>query len=181
MFPARGLVVLAANPCPCGDYAPVARENRCTCPEVARREYRRKVSGPIADRVDVVRHLYAPGPLERDRYASRETSAEVRARVTLARERQSARYAGLGWRLNAQAPGHLLREEWALPVAGQRMVDDEVYGGRLTRRGAVRVHRLAWTLADLAAAERPSELHVEAAMALRTGAPLPLAALGRAS
>ena len=179
VFPARGTVVLAANPCPCGDYHPVARENRCTCAEVARREYRRKVSGPIADRVDVVRHLLPPAAHERDRFAVRESSAQVRSRVADARDRQSARYAGRGWRLNAQAPGHLLREEWPLPPTGQRTVDDAVYSGRLSRRGAVRVHRLAWTLADLAGSAGPDEVHVDAALALRTGDPLSLVALGR--
>lgn len=181
VFPARGTVILAANPCPCGEYRAVARENRCTCPEVARREYRRKVSGPIADRVDVVRHLLPAGPADADRFAPRETSAQVRARVEEARARQASRYAGLGWRLNSQTPGHLLREEWPLPDAGQARLDDHVYSGRLSRRGAVRVHRIAWTVADLGGRERPGEIEVEVALALRTGADFSLAALGRAS
>jgi len=180
VFPARGMVVLASNPCPCGDYHPTAG-NKCTCLEVARREYRRKLTGPIADRVDITRHLLPAGHLDGDLHAVRETSAEVRLRVAGARERQADRYAGLGWRLNSQVPGHLLREEWPLPRVAQKRLDEEVYAGRLSRRGAVRVHRLAWTLADLTGAHAPVEEHLVASLQLRTGQPLQLGTLGRAS
>ncbi|MGH3443908.1 MAG: YifB family Mg chelatase-like AAA ATPase, partial [Nocardioidaceae bacterium] len=61
-FPARAIVVLACNPCPCGDYHPTDRDNRCTCTEVARREYRKKLSGPIVDRIDIVRHVEPVAP-----------------------------------------------------------------------------------------------------------------------
>ena len=60
------------------------------------------------------------------------------------------RYAGAGWRLNGQVPGAALRERWPLPAA-QQYVDNQLFGGRLSQRGGVRVHRLAWTVADLAA------------------------------
>ncbi|WP_240181827.1 YifB family Mg chelatase-like AAA ATPase [Nocardioides sp. 616] len=178
-FPAGGMVVLAANPCPCGEFHPSAGLDRCECPEVARREYRRKVSGPISDRIDIVRHVLPAQPHERDPFAPREGSPEIRGRVTRARLRQRQRYAGLGWRLNAQAPGHLLRERWPLPDPEQRRVDDEVYAGRLSRRGAIRVHRLAWSVADLAAVDEPGEREVETALRLRTGEPLRSSDLGR--
>jgi magnesium chelatase family protein len=58
-------------------------------------------------------------------------------------------------------------------------VDDAVYGGRLSQRGATRVHRLAWTLADLGGLDRPGVPEVEVALLLRTGEPLPLATLER--
>ncbi len=51
------MLVLAANPCPCGEYHPFARDNGCACGEVRRREYRRKLSGPIADRIDITRFV----------------------------------------------------------------------------------------------------------------------------
>ena len=80
-----------------------------------------------------------------DRFAPRETSAVVRARVSDARLRQLERYADRSWRLNSQAPGPVLQREWPLAAELQQKVDDEIYAGRLTRRGATRVHRLAWT------------------------------------
>ncbi|WP_239456416.1 YifB family Mg chelatase-like AAA ATPase [Nocardioides solisilvae] len=173
VFPAGGMVVLAANPCPCGEYHPSAGQNRCDCPEVVRRDYRRKVSGPVTDRIDITRHVAPTGPRGRDPLERREGSAEIRERVAGARERQAERYAGLAWRLNGQVPGHVLREEWPLPDDGRRRLDDALLAGRLTRRGATRVHRVAWSLADLRGTGGPTDADVDAALRLRSGDPLP--------
>lgn len=169
-FPARSIVVLAANPCPCGHWSDRAGENRCTCTEAARRSYRRKLGGPVADRVDIVRHVERRGAGEA--WSTPESSAEVAVRVRSARDRQAARWAQEGWRLNAHAAGPTLRQRWPLPAAAQRLLDTEVVAGRLTNRGAVRVHRLAWTVADLVGAAHPSEAHVDTALRLRLGEPL---------
>ena len=185
VLPARGLVVLAANPCPCGEFTPDPRTSTCRCPEVRRRDYRAKVNGPITDRIDITRHL---APVERAEspevarmFDAREDSATVRARVASARARQQERYAGEGWRLNAHVPGPVLRDRWPLDESGQRLLDRHLWEGRLTRRGVVRVHRLAWTVADLAVAERPSSTHVDTALRLRAGEPLLMSVLqGRA-
>lgn len=180
-FPARGMVVLACNPCPCGNYHPDARENRCTCAEVSRRDYRRKLSGPIIDRIDIIRQVAPVQPHElRDSFARPEASGPVRARVEAARARQAARYTGRSWRLNAQAPGPVLAQEWPLTDAAQRLVEDQLYAGRLSRRGATRVHRLAWTVADLHGSGHPDLAEVDTALRLRTGDPLLLASLERA-
>jgi magnesium chelatase family protein len=179
-LPARGMLVLACNPCPCGDYSPQAPANACTCHEVKRRDYRSRITGPVADRIDIVRHLAPLRPHDRgDRFGVNESSAQVRERVERARERQAARYAGESWRLNSQAPGPLLRERWPLPDEARRLVDDHVYAGRLTQRGATRVHRLAWTVADLQGVDPPGHEQVDAAVRLRTGEPLLLATLER--
>ena len=180
-FPARGIVAFAANPCPCGDYRADARENRCTCPEKHRRDYLRRVRGPITDRIDITRHLLPLRPHDqRDRWAVPESSATVRRRVVEARARQTVRYADRGWRLNAHVPGPTLLREWPLSSAAQRVVDDGMYHGALSRRGATRVHRLAWTVADLAGADQPSVEHTQTALALRQGEPLLAAAVRRA-
>lgn len=177
-FPARATFLLACNPCPCGEYHPTNRDNRCECLEVRRREYRRKLSGPITDRIDIVRHVEPLAPHERaDRFAVRESSADVRARVTRARAQQSHRFAGTGWRLNGAVPGPVLRERWPLPEEAQVLVDDRVYAGSLTRRGATKVHRLAWTVADLRGESSPRVEDVDTALRLRTGEPLMLSAL----
>lgn len=169
-FPARSIVVLAANPCPCGHWSERSGENRCTCTEAARRSYRRKLSGPVADRVDLLRHVERRGVGET--WSPAESSEQVGQRVAAARRRQTARWADQGWRLNAHAAGPALRQLWPLPPAAQRLLDTEVVAGRLTNRGAVRVHRVAWTVADLAGAEQPSEAHVDTALRLRMGEPL---------
>lgn len=180
VYPARGIVVLASNPCPCGEFHPVSRKNGCTCTEVARREYRRRVTGPIADRIDVLRHVMGPGRGDGGVLESNESSAEIRERVTAARQRQAERHRGTGWRLNGQVPGHVLRARWPLPRELELRLDEQVHTGRLSRRGATRVHRLAWTVADLRGLEVPDAVALETALCLRTGEPLQLTLLGRA-
>jgi len=180
-FPARGMVVLAANPCPCGDAGDDAALSHCNCEPPAMRRYQRKLRGPLADRVDIERRLSsADGWQNGDELAPRETTAAVRERVTAARQRQAQRYAGLSWRLNAHAPAQALRESWPLGADSQARLDTEVRQGRLTRRGATRVHRLAWTITDLAGRAAPADRDLDVALALRRGDPLPLRALERA-
>ena len=179
-LPARGMVVLACNPCPCGEYTPQVSENRCQCREARRRDYRARITGPVADRIDILRHLTPIRPHDRDDlFGPPEESAAVRARVEAARLRQAERYAGTSWRLNGQAPGPMLREHWPLERAGQSLVDDAAYTGRLTQRGAARVHRVAWTVADLCGLRQPGVAEVQTALHLRTGEPLLLSALER--
>ncbi|HEU4810745.1 MAG TPA: YifB family Mg chelatase-like AAA ATPase [Nocardioides sp.] len=179
-FPARGMVVMACNPCPCGDYHSQASQSRCTCSELKRRDYRQRVTGPISDRIDIVRHVVPVRPHDQsDLFGVPESSATVRARVERARLRQEARYVGCSWRLNGQAPGPMLSDAWPLTDEARSKVDGEIYGGRLTRRGAVRVHRLAWTVADLAEVDRPGLAEVDVALRLRSGEPLLLTTLER--
>jgi magnesium chelatase family protein len=182
-FPARAMVVLACNPCPCGDYHPTNRDNRCTCTEISRREYRKKISGPIVDRIDITRNVEPVPPYQaHDVTAVPERSAAIRERVAAARARQAERYAGTPWRLNSDVPGPSLRQSWPLTVEAGRFLDDRVYAGVLTRRGGTRVHRLAWTVADLRGGDRPGLTDLETALRLRTGEPLTLESLdmGRA-
>lgn len=170
-FPARSLVVLAANPCPCGNYfggSPVAEP--CECTAQARQHYQRKLSGPIVDRVDIWMQV-RPQSTHLARSDPREDSATVRQRVAAARERQQQRYRGHPWLLNAAVPGPVLSRHWPLPPAGQALIDDQVDRGRLTRRGAARVHRLAWTIADCAGLPSPGEDEVAMALVLRSTDP----------
>ena len=181
-FPARTLVVLASNPCPCGDYHPDVRLSRCSCTETRRRHYRSRVSGPVEDRIDIRRHVQPVRPHEVGDPLSRpEPTAVVRVRVERARARQSERYDDTPWRLNADVPGPQLAERWPLSQEGAALVDQHVGDGSLTRRGAVRTHRLAWTVADLRGlppGQPPGVDEVDLALRLRLGRDLPLTALG---
>jgi magnesium chelatase family protein len=99
-----------------------------------------------------------------------ESTAEVAARVQTARDRQSFRYRETPWRLNSEVPGPILRRDYPLDEAGQRLLEEHYADGRLTARGFDRVVRLAWTLADLAGVERPTLDLTHQAFQLRSGA-----------
>jgi magnesium chelatase family protein len=145
---------------------------------VRRRDYRRKLSGPLVDRIDITRHVEPVAPHEaRDPLARPEPTAEIRARVTRARQAQAERYADTGWRLNADVPGPELLRHYPLTDAAARLLDERVYARAVTRRGATRVHRLAWTVADLRGLARPGVEEVDVALRLRRGDPLLLATL----
>jgi len=178
-FPARAMVVLAANPCPCGDYHPRNRDNHCTCTEVRRRDYRKKLEGPVIDRIDIVRHVEpVPAHQAYDPLARPESTATVRARVAAARDRQAARYAGAGWRLNADVPGPTLHSHYPLTDDGSRLLAQRMASGAVTGRGATRVHRVAWSVADLRGLDQPGADEVDVALRLRTGDPLLLESVG---
>jgi magnesium chelatase family protein len=180
-FPARGLVVMACNPCPCGEYSAALPGNQCTCSQQQRHHYARKVTGPVHDRIDILRHVLPPTKQEPTQLPGErlETTVEVRERVAAARERQLERYAGREWRLNGQVPSAVLGREWPLPDTATARLEKEVLDGRLSRRGAVRVHRVAMTVADLAGRERPSVVDVDTALRLRVGEPLVQATVTR--
>lgn len=182
-YPAGGMVVLACNPCPCGNYAAHAIADECLCEHTVRRNYRRKLEGPVVDRIDITRHLVPVPKQVQGRqlpFEEPESSADVRTRVGAARTRQAERYAGRPWRLNGQVPGPALRELWPLTDEAGQTLDQEVLTGALTRRGATRVQRVAWSVADLRGVDRPGMPELRTALRLRSGEPLDELALRRA-
>ena len=179
-LPAAGMLVLASNPCPCGAWTGFAGTNRCACAERVRRAYQARLTGPVADRIDIVRNVQPASLASQDPFRPPEASAAVRARVTAARDRQALRYAACPWRLNAHVPGPRLEDAWPLTASAQRLIADEARRGRLSARGAVRVQRLAWTVADLRSVRdgrdhEPGLADAETALRLRAGLPLDLA------
>jgi len=166
-YPARFQLVMAANPCPCGNAA--TRGATCTCAPMSVRRYADRISGPIRDRVDIqqtlvpVKSAYLRAAME-----GRENTAAVAARVSEARGRQRARLTGTGWHTNGEVSGTYLRNQLPLPF-GLAVVEDAVSMGRISPRGVDKILRLAWTVADLAGVERPSADHVQIALGMRRG------------
>ncbi len=184
-LPAGAMLVLASNPCPCGNWTTSAASNRCTCAETVRRAYRARMSGPIIDRIDIVRHVRPVSPASQDPFQSVETSQDVRRRVAAVRDRQATRFEGRSWRLNAHIPSPRLKDTWPLSRAGQALLDAEMLRGRLSARGAVRVHRLAWTVADVRSVRSGTDVvpdtdEVQVALRLRKGHALDVAMVQRA-
>ncbi|MEV8069312.1 YifB family Mg chelatase-like AAA ATPase [Streptomyces sp. NPDC085995] len=170
-FPAKFLMVLAANPCPCGRFSP-RRDNLCECPSSAIRRYQARISGPLLDRVDL---RVEAEPVTRAELALRgargESTAAVAGRVRAARERAAARLADTPWRANAEVPGHELRTRWHAAPGAMDEAERGLERGMLTARGLDRVLRVAWTIADLRGHARPDAGDVTLALQLRTGVP----------
>lgn len=165
-YPAQFLLVLAANPCPCGNTA-----HECSCPAQVRRRYQQRLSGPLLDRIDVRVHVDPVAHAELlDHHTERETTAVVAERVAAARALAAQRWQASPWRCNAEVPGAALRSPpWALPHATLEPIESYVERGRLSARGFDRVLRLSWTLADLAGRTSPVAEDVAEALFFRTG------------
>ncbi len=165
MFPARFLLVMAQNPCPCGNHGSTVRE--CTCRPDAVRRYGRRLSGPVRDRIDLRVGVEPPTMAELDTDA--EPSKVVADRVAEARARQERRLRGTPWRCNGELPGPYLRRELKLSGDVTAPAFAGVRNGSLTLRGVDRVLRVAWTIADLAGRDRPTADDVGAALLFRLG------------
>ncbi len=164
-FPARFQLVLAANPCPCGMAYGKGLECRCQPREV--RNYLGRIGGPLTDRVDLQIQV-APVSLATLNAAPGETSAVVAGRVLEARETQRERWRSLGFALNAEVPGRVLRRgRFALPAEQLTELHQALDRGWLTLRGLDRCLRLAWTLADLRGAVTPGRDDIGIAVGLR--------------
>ncbi len=167
-FPAQFLLVLAANPCPCGKFT--GRGRNCTCTSQQVRRYLGKLSGPLMDRIDL-RVLVEPvGRVDMARTDLGESSASIRARVIAARAIASARFADHGWSLNSQIPSRALRTIFAPERAAMNFLHDELDKEHITARGLHKIIRLAWTLADLHGHPTPILGDVTQAHRLRGGA-----------
>jgi len=169
-FPARFLMVLAANPCPCGRFS--LTDGSCDCPPSAIRRYQARLSGPLLDRVDlrVVTDRVTRAELTASG-ARGESTATVAARVRAARERAATRFAGTPWHTNSDIPGRELRSRWRAAPGAMDDAERSLERGVLTARGIDRVLRVAWTVADLVGHDRPDATDVALALQLRTGIP----------
>jgi len=164
-FPASFQLIAAMNPCPCGYHGDRRRACRCSALELLR--YRRRISGPLLDRIDLhvdvpalpqpVLGCAAPGP----------PSAEVRDRVTRARAAQAGRAEARGARCNARLRGTALRRLCAPDEAGRSLLARAVEKLGLSARGHDKVLRVARTIADLEGADAVRAPHVAEAIQYR--------------
>lgn len=169
-LPARFLMVLAANPCPCGRHR--LSGAGCECAPSAVRRYQSRLSGPLLDRVDL---RVAVDPVRREDLMGQsgrgESTATVAARVREARARAAERLAGTAWTTNSEVPGHELRTRLVAAPGALMEAERDMERGMLTARGLDRVLRVAWTVADLRGADRPEASDIAVALELRTGIP----------
>lgn len=165
IFPTRFMLVAATNPCPCGYLG--SERCRCSEPELAR--HRRRLSGPLLDRIDLQVAVERPTAAELQAPAHC-TSARERERVLEARERQALRLAGSAALCNAHLDAREVRRLVTLDRAAERELWRDYDRGGLSARGHQRVLRVARTVADLAGADAVARVHVLHALALRNDA-----------
>jgi magnesium chelatase family protein len=164
VYPTRFMLLAATNPCPCGHGSP---EHGCRCREADLARHRRRLSGPLLDRIDLLIDV----PRERSSLltgAPHTSSKRARERVIAAREVQAKRMAGQRTLLNAELDAAALRRHATPDAAGQRLLEEACASGQVSARGAHRVLRLARTIADMQGRSSVAAEHVAEALQLRS-------------
>ncbi len=166
VFPASFLLCCAQNPCPCGYLGDEKKE--CKCRPVDIERYRRKISGPLSDRIDL--QVYVPRVQYRDLQAreKEETSVQIRTRVTVARDIQLRRLKGLGIYCNAAMNHRQVERFCKLDTAGNALMENAFCKLGLSARSYDRILKVARTIADLAGSDTIQTLHLAEAIQLRT-------------
>lgn len=160
-YPAQFQLVCAMNPCPCGYHGDPSGRCRCTSEQVER--YRKRISGPLLDRIDLLVEVPRLPATALRGAAVGETSATVRKRVIAARELQ-LQLSGCS---NSRLAGAALDKACALGPEQQRLLDAAVERLRLSARGYYRILRVARTIADLAGSPLIETAHLSEAIGYR--------------
>jgi magnesium chelatase family protein len=177
VFPCDFLLVAAMNPCPCGFAGDPQRP--CTCDYRERQRYRRKLSGPLLDRID----LHVPVPAvpwsDLEVTSTPESSSVIRARVLAARRLAASRFPGQMAFRNAELRVRDFERILSLDTSARRLLATLVERLSLSLRGMHRALRVSRTIADLAGSEIVAAAHLAEAVGYRQRTPGHQASLDR--
>ena len=165
-FPAQFILVLAANPCPCGKFA--GKGLGCTCTSIQVRRYLNKLSGPLLDRIDLRVSVENVSRVELAEIEN-ESSEVMRNRVIAARSVAAERFKKESWILNSEIPPRALRQQYQPERAAMNFLHDELDKERITARGLHKIIRTSWTIADLKGVTKPTLEEVQESYRLREG------------
>jgi magnesium chelatase family protein len=159
---------MATRECPCGFWNDPTRECRCTPAQIDR--YVGRISGPLLDRIDI--HVDVPAvkfkELAGDAPADAESSADIRARVVAARERQHARFQSEGIFSNAQMSSRQIRRFCRIDAECERTLEAAMARLGLSARAYDRILKVSRTIADLDGQDEIAVGHVAEAVGYRS-------------
>ncbi len=151
-FPSRFLLLAASNPCPCGYLG--HPKKRCHCLPGAIFKYKRRLSGPLLDRIDI--HLDVP-PVEENKLLSStksETSEEIRQRVIKARQKQLKRLAHLKIKTNGEMNPADIKKFCQITQKSQELLKSAIARLSLSARSYFKTIKIAQTIADLKGSDK---------------------------
>ncbi|RMG57563.1 MAG: ATP-binding protein [Deltaproteobacteria bacterium] len=165
-FPARFSLIATANPCGCGYYGYPERE--CVCRPRDLVSYRKKLTGPVIDRIDMQVEMLPPPRRDIiERTSPGESSQAVKKRVIRAREIQKERYGKLPWKLNSFIPGRETLETASPTEEARRLLERASETLGLSARAIHRILKISRTIADLEEEKRVLPRHVSEALHYR--------------
>ncbi|MEK7558114.1 MAG: YifB family Mg chelatase-like AAA ATPase [Patescibacteria group bacterium] len=164
-FPAKFILIAASNPCPCGFFGD--NEKNCTCSQLQINNYKKKISGPILDRIDL--HIEVPR-VKFDKLTSisdSENSQTIKKRIQQARKIQQKRFADLPFITNSEMSSEIVKKFCQLDNVSVNLMRNAVEQMHLSARAYFRILKLARTIADLAGIEKILTSHIAEALQYR--------------
>lgn len=168
-YPARHMLVGALNPCPCGYYNTIDAQKRCTCSPTEIRRYRRRISGPLLDRLDIQLQVDRISYQDLTAPVAAESSSAIRKRVIAARQRQTQRLSNYQLTCNAHMGHKQVKTTCLLTESAQQLLQQAFVTMSLSARGYDRILKVARTIADLAAKDQIEAVHIAEAIQFRNG------------
>jgi len=165
-FPANLMLVAALNPCPCGYRGDPRR--RCNCNPMQIERYIGKISGPLLDRIDIHLEVAAVPFRELSDKQTGTASAQMRAQVIAARERQRARFEGERTTLNGRMSPRQIRKYCRLDASAESLIKSAMDEMGLSARAHDKILRVARTIADLDGSVEITSTHLNEAINYRT-------------
>lgn len=165
-FPARFMLVIAKNPCPCGYFDDPDQECKCTAQEINR--YQKKISGPLMDRIDIqIQVERIPIDELREKERDEKINNIFKEKVSQAREIQKKRFVNLPIYTNAEMSSKEVDEFINLTPAADSFIRRVVDKKFVSARGYYRMLKVARTIADLEGSEKVDENHIAEAFQYR--------------
>lgn len=166
-FPSSFMLVAAMNPCKCGWFGD--KDRQCTCTPTMIDKYRRKISGPILDRIDLqIRvnrvDLRAFSNINQN---EEETSEQMRLKVRKCREIQLERYKGLGFYANAEIPQKWIDDLFKIEKDAKQKLIEAAEKLQLSARSFYRLIKVARTIADLRESYTVKKEHITESLQYR--------------
>lgn len=168
VFPASFVLVSAQNPCPCGFFGENDSVHECNCRTRDIENYKKKISGPLLDRIDIQIHVPRLNYRDMNTSMPAETSAAIRARVIAARKLQLDRLQHLGLHCNADMGHKEIKRYCKFEAQAEVLLEKYFIGLGLSARSHDRIIKVAQTIADLEKSATISGTHIAEAIQLRT-------------
>lgn len=165
-YPAKCICIIAANPCPCGYHGDVHKA--CVCTSTAIHKYKRRLSGPILDRMDLFISMERPTLDDMLGISSNcISSADMKEIVNQGRKAQEIRFKGLSFTHNGLMPHQSIRELCNIQDASWHLIGELFEQFQLTGRSFDRLLKVARTIADIEGCPYVGNEHITEAMMYR--------------
>jgi magnesium chelatase family protein len=165
-YPANFILVGAMNPCPCGFFGDPKRECTCSYREIQR--YRKRISGPLMDRIDI--HVDVPSVLFRDLTGTSQgqSSFDISERVINARNTQKNRFHKIKIHTNAMMNSRQIRKFCQIDDKSNSLLEMAMEKFALSARALSRILKISRTIADLAGSQDIEQIHIAEAIQYRS-------------